>query len=450
MSNQREEARFWKQVESLQSLSPHITIETLNDGKSVEDRERVHQEMLGLLNDLYNELRTYLPQKITSLKAPPNSRHLGPKVMIQYRQVKFLDDKIFRMRAKMQRNACEQLECVMHLIEHLVPKQYILYVDMEAFKDAILTETPKLTAVKEKLPVLYREFKQAIAPSPSPDQQQRLLHGLIEQVIGAKDQTAMDTETLFFPPHPRQCDFENLLFMPNFCCERKMTQLINSFSVTKPQDFLTKIIEFAELLASTFGVKDNLGFSVVVTMLIRTIFDEVYEHVDVFDVKVAYIDILAELRSLKVKDLAPPLEYCPPMDDDSNPGVVFRNDPHFAKAIQQIENTAFFTNPLDILNCIHLAFKEIEKGAAFFQRDSCETHAMLPFDVTFGLFLCCILGSDMPEYIRIAEFTKLYAPPFGLCPAFEFALTKIKATTAHLTRLCQAKVDAEKEPVTHD
>lgn len=450
MSNETEEARFWKQVESMQNLFPHLTIETLNDGQSAEDRERVHEEMIGKLTDLYNELRTYLPQKIAALKTPPNSHHLSSDVMIQYRRVKYLDDKIYRMRAKMQKNACEQLEHVMHLIEHLAPKQYILYVDMDAFRDAILTETPKLTAIKTLVPVLYREYKQAIAPSPSPDQQQRLLHGLIEQVIGTKDKTTIDQETQFFPPHPRQCDFEKLLFMPNFCCERKMAQLINSFSVTKPQDFLTQIIEFAELLASTFGVRDNTGFSVIVTMLIRAIFDEVYEHVDVFDVGVAYIDILAELRSLKAKDLAPPLEYCPPMTDESNPGDVFRNDPHFSKAIRQIENAAFFTNPLDILNCIHLAFKEIEKCAAFFKRDS-EAHAMLPFDVTFGLFLCCILGSNMPEYIRIAEFTKLYAPPFGLCPAFEFALTKIKATTAHLTKLCQAKVDAEKlVKLTHD
>jgi hypothetical protein len=183
--------------------------------------------------------------------------------------------------------------------------------------------------------------------------------------------------------------------------------------------------------------------SVMVTLLMRTLFDEVYFDVDVFKREIDFIDILSELRDLTVKDLEPPLEYCPPMQETDCPGPVFHGDPDFGRVVQCLEASAFFTNPLDIICQFHLALKEIEKAADSKLSDGSDRSLLLAFDVTFGLLLCCLLGAAMPEYLRIAEFTKAYAPPF-LQAGFDFALAKIKAATAHLTVLCQQKADSRK------
>lgn len=437
------EAQFWQLVESLPNLSSFITIDTSTCMTGVDNRrEQIHKDILAKLTEFNEELKSYFPQRISAVTIPPTIRHLRTEVIFLYRQLKFLEDKIFRLRTKLLKNACEQVESVIHLISDLIPRQYILNLNVRGFCDAVRTESKKLTAIKSAFPVLFRKYKQLLAPSPTVEQQQKRMHTLLNEVVS--DGPA-DPETSFYGPHETQAEFERLIFLPKSGIEKKLCTLIDEFTVTKPQDFINGIFDLAEVFASTYAVRDNAEFSVVVTFLIRVVFSEVYPKVDVFKPQMKYMDVLAVLRELKAKDLAPPLNYCPPMDDDSDPGTVFRNEPNYRKAINHLEWTGFFTNPLDILNEIHLGFKEIEIAAAINKKDTCETYAMLPFDVTFGLFLCCLLGSDMSEYIRIAEFTKQYAPSYGLCPSFEFALTKIRAATSHITTLCQAQVDARKK-----
>jgi hypothetical protein len=199
------------------------------------------------------------------------------------------------------------------------------------------------------------------------------------------------------------------------------------------------LIHVSESLAQMFEIRDTASFSVIVTLLIRTVFDEVYPQIEMFQRDRPYPDILALLRDVTVRDLQPPMEYAPPMADDDLPGLVFRNDPHFRRVIDQLELIAFYTNPLDVIHQLHLALKCLERAADAHLREGVEVALMLPFDVTFGLLLCSLAGAVIPEYQRVAEFTIKYAPNGKLCPAFEFALTKIRATMVHLSKLADGE-----------
>jgi hypothetical protein len=404
-------------------------------------RDQFHQQRL---DELYDFEREKFPPVVRSrTPAVPLSRsdrRGRPGACDVYHKLCFLEDKLYRIRSKIFADSMSLIKPLQELLESksLIPANYLLLIETQRVFDDILSDKPKLSAIKCHYRALYSDFKLMVGRSPSPEQQ----HARINAVLTGVMQT-VDSSITFFPQTQLQQDFDRLIFLPNSCCFQKLSSLIQNFPVTKPQDFLSQVIDVAEILAGQFRVRDNMSLSVIVTLLMRTIFDEVYFEVDVFKPEIDFIDILGQLRHLTVKDLEPPLEYCPPMNEDDLPGPIFHANPDFRRAIDCLEATAFYTNPLDIIYQFHLALKEIEKAADKNLKQGTGRSLLLAFDVTFGLLLCCLLGAAMPEYIRIAEFTKLYAPPF-LHSSFEFALAKIKACTAHLTMLCQQKVDSEK------
>lgn len=145
-------------------------------------------------------------------------------------------------------------------------------------------------------------------------------------------------------------------------------------------------------------------------------------------------NILQKVHNLTVKVLQPPLNFCPPMKDDDIPAEIFKHDPNYSLAVEQIEFIHFFTNPLDILHHVYYALHEIEMSAAIYKKDD-QNDDMLPFDVVFGLFTCVVLASDVPEFLRIAAFTNVYAPQHGLCNEFEYTKTKLKSESVQLNQL---------------
>ncbi|KAK8894942.1 hypothetical protein M9Y10_023384 [Tritrichomonas musculus] len=152
--------------------------------------------------------------------------------------------------------------------------------------------------------------------------------------------------------------------------------------------------------------------------------------------------ILLRVHNLTVKDLQPPLNYCPQMNDDDLPSEVFKRDPNYSLAVEQIEFIHFFTNPLDILHHVYYSLHEIEMSAAIYKKDDLNEE-MLPFDVVFGLFTCVVLASEVPEFLRIAAYTNVYAPQYGLCNEFEYAKTKLKSESVQLNQLLLELSDKE-------
>jgi hypothetical protein len=403
-------------------------------------RDRVHQlRLVELYRFETKSLRPFIPSRLLVVNLPTTYRHLTPACVFLFHKLCYLEDKLFRYRLKLHKSSEFLISSLIELLESktLLPSDYLLLIETERLFSNILEEPQKLIALKQKYQFLYHEFRQLVGRSPSPEQQRRRVTAILSEA-----KKSFNSDIGYFPPTSSQHVFERLVFLPNSCCSSKLNGLIQNFAMTKPQDFMTQIFDIGEVFASEFGLRDNMNLSIVVTLLLRVVFDEVYPDVDSFKLKIDVIDILGELRDLTVKALEPPLEYCPPMDDNDRPGSVLRSEPNFRLAIDCLDAAAFYTNPLDIIYQFHQALKAIEQAADKNLRPGTCRSLMLPFDVTFGLLLCCLLGSAMPEYVRIAEFTKLYAPKF-LNTSFEFALAKMKAATAHLTKLCQEKADRQ-------
>jgi hypothetical protein len=360
-------------------------------------------------------------------------RHCSPETISLFHKLCFLEDKLFRYRSKLFQYSTLLVTSLIELLvaPALIPSNYLIYIDTSKLFNDILSEPSKLAALKSKYRFHYQQFRLQIGRSPSLSQQQQRIRLILSDV-----RTAFLPNLGFFVPTASQQLFERLIFLPNSCCYSKLNSLIQNFPTTKPQDFILRTIEISEILADQYHLTDNVDLAAIATLLMRAVFDEVYDAVDNFRTDIALIDILSKLRGLTVAALEPPLEYCPPMSQNDVPGEILHADEHFGEAIECLEMAAFFTNPLDILHQFHQALKAIERAADWHLSPDMPRSAMLPFDVTFGLFLCCLLGAAMPDYLRVAEFAKAYAHRF-LNPSFEFALAKVKAATAHLTALGQ-------------
>jgi hypothetical protein len=374
----------------------------------------------------------YVPDYSAVVRLLPSDRRLKPGFRMHYRQLCFLEYEMYCRRNDQYREANELLDDgrLLYVNIDLIPPHFLIQIDKEKLFADVIKEPTELTRVKMKFLSLYQEHKKSLGTSPTLEQQKKRIKYVIGEAL-----KNVDMEISFFPPNPVQCVFERLLFLPGSCCFQQLNSLITAFPTSSPDEFMDGLIAIAESLARQFDIRDPIKFSIIVTMLVRIVFDEVYSTVQVFLPEIEFPDILADMRDLTVAELQPPLEYCPPMTDRDSPGLVLRAEPNFRRVIDQLELVAFYTNPLDILHQFHLALKEVERAAHANLKGDCEVALMLPFDVTFGLLLCALAGASIPEYLRVAEFTVRYAPSGKLCPAFDFALTKIRATATHLTKL---------------
>jgi hypothetical protein len=433
------EATFFIWLEAHPTLQQFIQIDTSSSCGSPSKhisfdlyREQVHERACLELTAFQQEKLVPFPPAITAITRPlRDDRRLKLEKRLLYHIVSWLEYKIFRLRTKHFRFSMQMLEDLFSILRsEFIPPNYLLIIDTEALKTTILTEPPRLARIKHSFLALYKDLKDSQRTCPTPEQQKKRIKCVINDAL-----KTVDAEIAFFPPSPVQQHFDRLLLLPNCCCYQKLHGLIASFQTTAPAAFMNGLIDVAESLAQMFEIRDTASFSVIVTLLVRTVFDEVYPTIEMFKRERPYPDILAFLRTVTVVDLQPPLEYAPPMSDDDLPGLVFRRDSHFRKVIDQLELIAFYTNPLDVIHQFHLALKDLERAADAHLRKGVEVALMLPFDVTFGLLLCSLAGAVIPEYQRVAEFTIKYAPNGKLCPAFEFALTKIRATIVHLGRL---------------
>jgi hypothetical protein len=435
------EAPFFIWLEAHPTLVQFIHIDTCDAHNSPSKgvpfgvyRQQVHERACLDLTSFQEEKLKPFPPAVTSITRPlRDDRRLKLEMRSLSHTVSWLEYKIFRLRTKHFRLSIQMLEDLLSILRsNFSPPTYLLVIDTDALKAMILTEPPELVRIKHSFLFLYKNLKDSQRSCPAPDQQKKRIKQLINEAL-----KTVDAEIAFFPPSPVQQQFDRLLLLPNSCCYQKLHGLISSFQTTAPEDFMNGLIDVSESLAQMFEIRDTAQFAVIVTLLIRTVFDEVYPTIEMFQNDRSYPDVLKVLRQINVRELQPPLEYAPPMSDDDLPGLIFREDPQFRKVIDQLELLVFYTNPLDIIHQLHLALKDLERAADAHLREGVELALMLPFDVTFGLLLCSLAGAVIPEYQRVAEFTIKYAPNGKLCPAFELALTKIRATMAHLAGMVE-------------
>jgi hypothetical protein len=111
-----------------------------------------------------------------------------------------------------------------------------------------------------------------------------------------------------------------------------------------------------------------------------------------------------------------------------------RGNPFFEECGAHFVNATFHTNPFDALHEIGQAITCIEQHGS---RVGEFRGGILPYEVTFGLFLGAVLGCGPPNFEELAQFVVDFAPVGGMCPAFEFAVATTRAAMLHCRAVAQ-------------
>lgn len=240
---------------------------------------------------------------------------------------------------------------------------------------------------------------------------------------------SLDPELSVLPWDPLEYKAHVLLLNENFQFSGRVKSLIREFNGTPPPEFVSKVMEVVEAIWRLLNMKSCVEKATLMLIIYRLVFDECYV---LTKAKYPMKDVLAPLRKLKVKELLLPMQVLRCDDTDLPVIEVFRNDPGYREAIEMLECTQFITNPFDILAQAHRAISKIEETASEIHSD----HALVfPFEVTFGLFIGCLVSSDLPDLDRIADFVDKYTPRSGLANNIEYARASLTASVIRCKEL---------------
>lgn len=458
-------------------------------------RDTIHRQNLKKLKNL-NESRnsSYLTHpELPQITKPLCMRHHISSI---YYKIKFLMFKYKYYHQKVINNFKDYVSSLIKLYESIIADDTniieVVSVDFDILV-AFLQKVPeKIKRVRFHCLQLIQDLSKEIKRSTKSTVELR--KDFID--ILAQTKCMVDPSLNFFCPTCFQEEFEYIIFSPNFGVTDILYQIIDedNFNRLTPPDLVQKIIKLNNQIIQTHKLKKEDNITLIITFLFRMIFNEVYPMIKLFSLPEFNFDLLLKLKDLTLKEIGVPLEYCPVEFSseeclNDSPRNTFRNDQNYSLASVHIEFISFFTNPLDILHQLSAALHEIEKAAMIYKVQSATrekkkkneiksprsedessennnntqsdsnidaidtdfssvvtdglSEFLFPFDVTFALFICTILASDVPEFMRIAAFTDRYSPTFGLCASFEFALAKLKTVSIYMQNLAQQMIEKE-------
>ncbi|OHT03958.1 hypothetical protein TRFO_28684 [Tritrichomonas foetus] len=438
--NEQNSAPLFEFLSEHPFVTPFLEIDTYGVSRSRKPfpvyREGIHKSNLKNLIDLENS------KDSTFLSTPEPPQIVKPIYMnseqtFVFHQLNFLISKFHSQKQKINSDFVLYVKSLIYLFNSrdIIGKNVVVNLDLDILTKTLQNGADRLKKIKAKFSFLHQHFLNSINAKSANELKIEFLNVL------TKTKFSVDPALNFFCPSPLQDEFESIVFSQNFGISPRICEIIENFDNLTPTELVKSIVNINSTIIHLHKLRKDDNISLIITFLFRMIFDEVYPKVKLFSVPELNFDLILKLNMLKIGDIDPPIDYCPPgTQDEMYPWNVFKNDPNYSLATEQLEFIMFFTNPLDILHHINAALQEIEKAAAIY---SMKSEMMLPFDVTFGLFICCLLSSNVPEFMRIAAFTDQYAPTFGLCADFEFALAKLKTASIHMQNLAQKMIEME-------
>ena len=436
--NANQHTEFFNWIEEKQNILGYIeittTIKKTHNMTFSDYRNMIHSDFLAKLKILAEEQSKNSIRLQKTLVPRPKPRHHDLSKL--FHTLIFIEqtllDFIYTQREKLLMNESTLIE--MYETPELIPKDLIVKSDIEKMKKDFSETTFHILALKTKYKILYHEYMRQSQMIASLDQRQSRFDKILKLISHSYDERIS-----FFPPTNLQKNFEHILFTPGSPWLEQLDDFILNFNNFKPNVCIRKILLITKSLCKFFTVNDEKHISIIIGLLFRTIFDEIYPIQQNFHCKSLAYDVLANLRDLTIADVDPPRDYIPKTFlDKDNAGEDFRKDPIFKEAINVLEMVSFFTNPLDILRAVHFAILQIEEAAGAYAVDR-STLSMLPFEVTFGLLVGCVLGSNIPELVMICSFVSDYAPKVGMSSDTEFAFAKLTALGMHMKSLAKNK-----------
>lgn len=355
------------------------------------------------------------------------------QIQMIYSKILYVKKKARHIRSIQRSNFTLYMNSLIYIYTHeLIPPLIIIHVDEKKLRKFLKRPFLQILSLHVCYENMCNLMNHLIDTKFSASQQQATIQKIIQSA-----QQMVDPQLHFYPPTPIQDEFEDLIMRPEFFANNLITNLINHGPTLGHAELYKEIIKIVEEIIGRTKARNKKDATILLPLVVRCIFDEMYPKLKIFFVPELQFDLIFQLRYLTLSDLQVPKKYSPPIKPDDIPAVIFRNDPYYFTAIEQLEFTPFFTNPLDILHHIYHSLNEIEKAAAYYYKGDPSENIMLAFDDTFSLFICTLVGSDLPEFMRIAAFTDSFAPTTGLCSYFEFALTKLKTASIHMQNMVQ-------------
>ncbi|OHT11119.1 hypothetical protein TRFO_04079 [Tritrichomonas foetus] len=340
---------------------------------------------------------------------------------MMYHKIRFIENKIYRLRTKHREKMIDFANYVIEFLSKWPPTEdnMIISVKIDKLQEYLQQDPPKVELLKSKYNFYMSLLKPVLESLKTKEQALEELKGVIETIS-----QKIDPRTSFFPTHKLQLKFERLFMSPLLPFKDQLEELLMIFPPPDPQMFLKMLFSLVPPVLNEIGINKKPFDSTLVLLLVRLSFDKVYEQNEFL--RNDGTDLLHELSDITFGSLRPPPEFSPKVENDEVKIIdVFRNDEHFKKAVQLLENVIFFTNPFDILDCIDLSLLVIEEAATVY--NNYQT-MVFPFEVTFELFMAVTIASQIRNWENLSVFVENYTPMTGLCPSFEFSKAKIVAS----------------------
>lgn len=328
--------------------------------------------------------------------------------------VAFLDNELFEERERSRQESIALVRELIDSLERLLVEDY--EVDIHVDERRLVADL-----------IADSDVAHLIAAAES-----RLMKSTIPVVNFRKVLDAQKAEegSLFSVLSECQIEFAEFIRSSKCSCKDAIEALISDFSEDGSHTYLERINEVTTLIAASQQTEEFINRRKIFLMLTRYVFDEVYTKNPWLNNPCKNVMML--LKDMTIAQIDGAREFFSPDLDETKPARELRKDPHYAKAIYELEAMQWATSPLDVLEAVHRSLVAIERAGGQY---CTESEKMFSFEVSFSLFMTVTLASDIPEYLNLANFAREFFVDLVAPPDAQFALAIFTACASYLQEL---------------
>ena len=404
-------------------LAPFVTIFHTNP-----DNAKVGRKDLARLKKRYEGYLSWIQGYHESLQmkafAPmneilPDLSFLCGHYRLVHRYVMFVERKVHRQITKSCMKSAQLLSDLLNFVLLYPPDgESVLILNVRELTRK-LSELPSTATLLMNYIRMKQPFINILAIL---NDTQSIIDESVRVIIG-KLTERLDPATSLIPETVLTYKVRYLLFSEKSCFAKPLQDLIRRFDEVEPAQFVEQLMSLLFSMFEHLHMASMVHNATLLAVVYRIVFDEVYPKCALANQPST--DMLGRLQGLVLSSLAIPEEFCGPFALDKPPRESFLAYPPMKKAVEHLSQIEYYVNPLDILRCacetvnlIDKAVTEITEGRV----------SVFPFEVSFGFFFACLLCTDIPDFVLIAEYVDQYTPRTGLSHDLEYARAKLVAS----------------------
>ena len=238
--------------------------------------------------------------------------------------------------------------------------------------------------------------------------------------------------------------FEQLIFSDSFMFSDQIALLLTPSQYTTPQAFSEQCMSILHEIVDSIEVTDD-NYRIMITIaFFRAIFNNAiplkenffFRNHSMDNEKESELNFRKIASKLTINDLGINKEFLSDLDEGDTLFDIASKNEKIMKSASYLMETAFATNPFDILSIIHLSLAELRSYAIESATEETKDQAYT-FDCIFGLFLLALSVSDLPNVEEVFSFCIDFLPQQQLHGPNEYA----KATVIATIQQCKKLID---------